>query len=119
MSLFKRNNDILFIGSYLKSIKDLYFYFKKKQFPQFWIPKEINYPSKLSILKRTKLDFQKNNVNLVEKIARTSLETSLPISCVEAFCDIQKTTNLMNFPKTPKKFIPLKIFILMKYLKCM
>ncbi|WP_440677303.1 hypothetical protein [Candidatus Pelagibacter sp. HIMB1587] len=102
-SLFKRNNDILFVGSYLKSIQDLFFYFNKKQFPQFWLPKEINYPSKLSILKRTKLDFQKKNVSLVEKIARTSLENSLPISCVEAFCEIQKTTNLMNFPKTPKK----------------
>ena len=102
-ALFKRDKDILFIGSYLQSIKDLSFYFKKKQFPQFWLPKEINYPSKLSIPKRTKLDFQKDKVNLVEKIVRTSLETSLPVSCVEAFCDIQKTNHLMNFPKTPKK----------------
>ena len=102
-TFFKKNNDILVIGSYLNSINEIFFYFKKKQFPQLWIPKQVHYPSKLSISERTKLDFKKTNISLVEKIVRTSLETSLPISCVEGFHAVQQATKLMNFPKNPKK----------------
>jgi putative transferase (TIGR04331 family) len=108
--LFKKNNDILLMGSCLNLSQIMFFYFKKKQFPQLWIPKQIHYPSKLSISERAKLDFKKTKISFVEKIARTFLETALPISCVESFHAVQQSTKLMNFPKNPKKIYTAQSF---------
>ena len=108
--LFTRENDILIIGSRLKFTKELIFNFKKKQFPQFWSTKKIEYPDELSIFTRNKLNFEKKKKSFVEKIIRKSLQTSLPISCIEGFSNVLETCKSMNFPKKPKKIYTCKNF---------
>jgi putative transferase (TIGR04331 family) len=101
--LLTKKHDILITHTYLKFTKELILNLKKKQFPHFFVNKKIEYPDKLSNLSRQKLNFKKKKLNFHEKIVRKSLETSLPISCVEGFAHVLKASKSHNYPKKPKK----------------
>ena len=98
---FVKDDDCLIFNSYLPFLYEKYFEIKCNQLPQFWSLNNYNFKN-FDSEKRNLISFKKGSEKNLENFIRKILPNSLPISFVESFKDIIKSTGHYDFPKNPK-----------------